>query len=661
MEKKEGERRIPDRELLLILEQDPSRGVEILIEQYSGLLWILVQNYLDNPEDQKDCVNETFEQFYYNRKRFTPEKGTLSAYLAGVLRKRAITLYRKNSVRKWEELTDEYENGDSQIEKMAENLDLQQALSALKPDELELIRMKYYEGMTVQEIAASLNISYETAKKRHQRTLSKLQKMLLLVLAMVLAGLLTACAIRILQHFGIIPGYGINQDQEERVYVLEEPVEAESTDGSWGIEDAVVKDGKAVIRLWMKESPQTEESTQTEESLLVEESQKNAEESEKMADTVQGGTEASGNPIEVSAINFWLGFSDMEDIQPELASKVTSWRKDGIWYKELIFKNLQMPQVKEIQGDLQDDQGNRILKDSENALSEENFEDNPNKGDEAEESSAPSTYALYVEFNETHLDFTVTAAWEDELENYAYSLTDDGGILADPVLENGHLLVSIYPLNLGDYEITPSLIRNMYAYSNEEEAQVTVTGEDKTVRAGECIGYHPNGTEEYFQWDFGEATPGTYTLKVPFVYEKKKDQELSIPINLLNMIWSKEEYPISGGTIRIKNCEKSDAEEMGGNHWKLQLQFNPEDSRRSLAALPLSIKVGDISVGLAHITSAVSDTAVKKNIMEYDLELLQNPGEDSEVSLTSENLGDTSLREIWYRLDEPFTVKFHVE
>lgn len=169
---KEGKRRIPDRELLLILEKDSSRGVEILIEQYSDLLWTLVQNYLDNPEDQKDCVNETFEQFYYNRKRFTPEKGTLSAYLAGMLRKQAIALYRKNSVRKWEELTDEYENGDSQIEKMAENLDIQQALSALKPDELELIRMKYYEGMTVQEIAASLNISYETAKKRHQKTLN---------------------------------------------------------------------------------------------------------------------------------------------------------------------------------------------------------------------------------------------------------------------------------------------------------------------------------------------------------------------------------------------------------------------------------------------------------------------------------------------------------
>ena len=85
IERKEGGIAIPDRELLLILEQDPSRGMEILIEQYSGLLWTLVQTYLDNPEDQKDCVNETFEQFYYNRKRFIPEKGTLSAYLAGIM------------------------------------------------------------------------------------------------------------------------------------------------------------------------------------------------------------------------------------------------------------------------------------------------------------------------------------------------------------------------------------------------------------------------------------------------------------------------------------------------------------------------------------------------------------------------------------------------
>ena len=125
-----------------------------------------------------------------------------------------------------------------------------------------------------------------------------------------------------------------------------------------------------------------------------------------------------------------------------------------------------------------------------------------------------------------------------------------------------------------------------------------------------------------------------------------------------------EEMQFSAGVaaaISANSFTTESDEETGGNHWKLQLQFTPEDPRRSLAVLPLSIKAGGTSVGIAHITSAVSDTPAKLNIMEYDLELLQNPGEDSEISLTTENLDDTSLREIWYRLDETFTVKFHVE
>ena len=147
MEKKEGTKAVSDREFLEILEQDPSRGMELLIGQYSGLLWSLVSRYLDNQEDQKDCINETFEQFYYNRKRFDPGRGSLSAYMAGMLQKRAVSLYRKNSVRKWEELSDSYPADESELDCLDWSLDLQQALEALKPEEFELIRMKYYEGM----------------------------------------------------------------------------------------------------------------------------------------------------------------------------------------------------------------------------------------------------------------------------------------------------------------------------------------------------------------------------------------------------------------------------------------------------------------------------------------------------------------------------------
>ena len=57
-----------------------------------------------------------------------------------------------------------------------QRLDLEEAIASLKPEEAELIRMKYFDGMTIREIAASLNLPYETVKKRHQRSLHKLRR-----------------------------------------------------------------------------------------------------------------------------------------------------------------------------------------------------------------------------------------------------------------------------------------------------------------------------------------------------------------------------------------------------------------------------------------------------------------------------------------------------
>ena len=48
--------------------------------------------------------------------------------------------------------------------------DMERAMKSLKPQELQIIRMKYYDGMSVREIADSLNLPYETVKKRHQRS-----------------------------------------------------------------------------------------------------------------------------------------------------------------------------------------------------------------------------------------------------------------------------------------------------------------------------------------------------------------------------------------------------------------------------------------------------------------------------------------------------------
>ena len=50
------------------------------------------------------------------------------------------------------------------------------ALKSLKEDEIQIIEMRYFEGLSFKEIAGQLNISESNAKVRCFRTIEKLRK-----------------------------------------------------------------------------------------------------------------------------------------------------------------------------------------------------------------------------------------------------------------------------------------------------------------------------------------------------------------------------------------------------------------------------------------------------------------------------------------------------
>ena len=86
--------------ILELMPADPQAAMALAVEHYTGLIWKTVQKYLENPEDIKECVNDTFMEFYIHRERFDPSRGSLEAFLTGIARKRAVSRYRKNSWRK---------------------------------------------------------------------------------------------------------------------------------------------------------------------------------------------------------------------------------------------------------------------------------------------------------------------------------------------------------------------------------------------------------------------------------------------------------------------------------------------------------------------------------------------------------------------------------
>ena len=127
--------------------------------------------------------------------------------------------------------------------------------------------------------------------------------------------------------------------------------------------------------------------------------------------------------------------------------------------------------------------------------------------------------------------------------------------MAIPRLEDGSLIVEIHPLDDDDeYRLLPGLIRDSAGEMSDDA--VTVTGEDGTERQGRCLWYSPMNIKTYYEWDFGAASPGKYTLHVPSLcYERELGDEFTITIDLENNTWDSREYPVHGGSVYLKECK----------------------------------------------------------------------------------------------------------
>ena len=151
-------------ELTRLLFENPQEAMALIVERYTGLLWSVAQRYLDNPEDIKECVNDTFFAFYSSSDTFDPAKGTLAVFLCAIAEKKAISLYRKNRNHPSSPLPDTAGEPEAIFEQSDLRMDLDRAIQSLQPEDAGLIRMKYYGGMSMREIADSLHLSYETVK-----------------------------------------------------------------------------------------------------------------------------------------------------------------------------------------------------------------------------------------------------------------------------------------------------------------------------------------------------------------------------------------------------------------------------------------------------------------------------------------------------------------
>ena len=163
----------------LIIDKEPvpvKRSFDQLYELYATDVLRVSYYYLGNREQAEDVTQDVFVRLLINKPEL--EYGKEKAWLFKVALNRCRDLWRSAWVKKTILGHPAFESfpAPDELGRLTDDLDLANSINRLKPEFIEVILLFYYQGFSVSEIAAILNIAEGTVSSRLSRARDKLQK-----------------------------------------------------------------------------------------------------------------------------------------------------------------------------------------------------------------------------------------------------------------------------------------------------------------------------------------------------------------------------------------------------------------------------------------------------------------------------------------------------
>ena len=177
-------------ELHSLMKISPDSGHKAVFAEYYNYVYTIVYNKLRSSasrEDMEECVCDVFADLFLELDKDLEYNGDLAAYVNTIAKNKAIDMFRrlnaqKNSCSKVSDSEIGHIPDDTDVAKMIESkensrivLDIIEQLG--EPDS-SIIILKYYYGLTSANIGKKLSISAFTVRKRSERALKRLKKLL---------------------------------------------------------------------------------------------------------------------------------------------------------------------------------------------------------------------------------------------------------------------------------------------------------------------------------------------------------------------------------------------------------------------------------------------------------------------------------------------------
>ena len=170
-----------EKELITLLSEDPRRGLEQAVRQYTPYIMKIVRTKLDGictKEDLEETVSDVFMMFYRYVTENKNEIGSVKALLAVMSRRRCADVYEKALKHRDDIPIYELAEFPAEEQRNDDREYLNEAMHRLgQPDEEIFIR-KYFFGQDSRSIAKEMGMRHNTIDKRISRGLKKLKKIL---------------------------------------------------------------------------------------------------------------------------------------------------------------------------------------------------------------------------------------------------------------------------------------------------------------------------------------------------------------------------------------------------------------------------------------------------------------------------------------------------
>lgn len=167
-------------DLIRSAKEDPAMFSQ-LYKKYHEQIFLFVVRRVESNDDAADITSQVFLKAMLNLKKYEPKGIPFGAWLYRIARNEIYDRSAKNKVSMV--LTIEKDGIQKMILEMQEESNseekyssLQNALSTLNDEELELIELRYFEKRSFKEVGEIVNITENNAKVKTYRIIEKLKK-----------------------------------------------------------------------------------------------------------------------------------------------------------------------------------------------------------------------------------------------------------------------------------------------------------------------------------------------------------------------------------------------------------------------------------------------------------------------------------------------------